>query len=90
MNMVETFDLKALYSAIDDERSRRGLTWSGVAKEIKERFVRVSHGNGRHTSHVGRRGSTHLRSDSAERMACPLVAVGCADDGLDDQPTVDA
>ena len=40
--MADNFDLKALYSAIDDERSRRGLTWSGVAKEIEERFVKVS------------------------------------------------
>jgi len=40
--MADTFDLKALHSAIDDERSRRGLTWSGVAKEIGERFVKMS------------------------------------------------
>ena len=40
--MAENFDLKALYLAIDDERSRRGLTWSGVAKEIAERFAKVS------------------------------------------------
>jgi len=40
--MADDFDLKSLYSAIDDERSRRGLTWSGVAKEIEERFAKVS------------------------------------------------
>ena len=40
--MPENFDLKALYSAIDAERSRRSLTWSGVAKEIAERFAKVS------------------------------------------------
>ncbi|MFN0054643.1 MAG: hypothetical protein ACKV0T_20925 [Planctomycetales bacterium] len=40
--MAGTFDLKALYAAIEDERTRRGLTWSGVAKEIAERFAKVS------------------------------------------------
>ncbi|MDA1231252.1 MAG: hypothetical protein O2856_10805 [Planctomycetota bacterium] len=40
--MVGNFDLKSLYSAIDDERSRRELTWSGVAKEIEEQFMKVS------------------------------------------------
>ena len=40
--MAENFDLQALYSAIDDERSRRGLTWSGVAQEIEDRFGKVS------------------------------------------------
>ena len=40
--MVESFDLNALFSAINDQRLARGLTWSGVAKEIEERFVKMS------------------------------------------------
>lgn len=31
-----SFDLKALASALDTERSQRGLTWSGVARELTE------------------------------------------------------
>lgn len=40
--MAKNFDLKALSLAIDDERVSRGLTWNGVAKEIEERFVKMS------------------------------------------------
>ena len=40
--MIKDFDLKALYSALDQKRSSRGLTWSSVGREIGERFVKVS------------------------------------------------
>ena len=32
--MTADFDLKALYTAIDDQRENRGMTWAGVTKEI--------------------------------------------------------
>lgn len=40
--MPNDFDLQALHAAIDAERSKRGLTWSGVANEIAKRFAKVS------------------------------------------------
>ena len=36
------FDIELLYAALDEKRESEGLTWSGVAKEIEERFTRVS------------------------------------------------
>jgi len=36
------FDIDLLYAALDEKRESEGLTWSGVAKEIDERFTRVS------------------------------------------------
>jgi hypothetical protein len=36
------FNIELLYAALDEKRESVGLTWSGVAKEIEERFARVS------------------------------------------------
>ena len=36
------FDLKALYQALDEQRSRRGLSWTGAAREIS-RSLRPGH-----------------------------------------------
>ena len=36
------FDIELLYAALDEKRESEGLAWSGVAKEIEERFTRVS------------------------------------------------
>lgn len=40
--MVGDFDLKALYFALDTERERRRLGWAELAREIEERFTKVS------------------------------------------------
>lgn len=40
--MAADFDVKALYSALERKRVERELTWSGVAKEIEERYAKVS------------------------------------------------
>ena len=40
--MRKCFDVNALFAALDEKRIREGLTWNRVAKEIENRFTRVS------------------------------------------------
>ncbi len=40
--MTDQFDLNLLFAALDAQRIQRGLSWSSVAKEIEERYVKVS------------------------------------------------
>jgi len=36
------FDVQGLYQSLDNKRETLGLTWSGVASEIREKFTKVS------------------------------------------------
>ena len=36
------FDIERLYTALDHKRESLGLSWSGVAKEIKDRYAKVA------------------------------------------------
>ncbi len=40
--MIRDFSLKALYDALDAQRQERGLTWTGVMREIN-RFITTGH-----------------------------------------------
>ena len=40
--MSRGFDVDMLFDALDAQRARRGLSWSGVAREIEEHYARVS------------------------------------------------
>ena len=40
--VVSDFDLHLLYEALDEERARRGMTWSDVAREIEQSYAKVS------------------------------------------------
>lgn len=42
MGAKVNFDIELLCAALDEKGESEGLTWSGVAKEIEERFTRVS------------------------------------------------
>jgi len=40
--MSDDFDIKLLYAALEGNRESLGLTWTGVAREIEQRYARVS------------------------------------------------
>ncbi|XOV86861.1 MAG: hypothetical protein ACFHX7_18045 [Pseudomonadota bacterium] len=42
MDQAGDFDVNALFTALDRKRAEKGLTWTGVAREIADRFTKVS------------------------------------------------